>query len=49
MSLSTILESPGEVGEGWEDDEEFGADEEELDLDDYDEGLEEEDGDEEDI
>jgi hypothetical protein len=47
MSLGTILESPEREfdDEDWEEDEEFGTGEEELDLDEYDEGLED-DGDE---
>jgi hypothetical protein len=50
MSLGTILEAPEHEldGEDWEEDEEFGTDEEELDLDELDEGLEDE-GDEDDI
>jgi hypothetical protein len=49
MSLGTILEIPEHEfdDEDWEEDEEFGTDEEELDVDEFDEGLEDE-GDEDD-
>ncbi len=50
MSLGTILEAPEHEfdDEDWEDDEEFGTDGGELDLDEYDDPIEE-DGDEDEI
>jgi hypothetical protein len=50
MSLGTILETPEHEfdDEDWDEDEEFGTDGEELDLDEYDESLEE-DGEEDEI
>jgi hypothetical protein len=50
MSLSTILAAPEHEfdDQDWEEDEEFSTDEEELDLDEYDDGIVE-DADEDDI
>ncbi|MFI5004281.1 MAG: hypothetical protein ACHQE6_04635 [Solirubrobacterales bacterium] len=50
MSLGTVLEIPEHEfdDEDWEEDEEFGTDEEDLDLDEFDEGLGDE-GDEDEI
>ncbi len=50
MSLGTILEAPEREfdDEDWEEDEEFGTDEEELELDEYEEVLGD-DGEEDDI